>query len=123
MNAREFFLSTGTRIFLGKNSQNNDELVAKFKDKENVILHTVASGSPFCVVEKLNPTKKEIYEAGVFCASKSQAWRDSRRDVPMHVFTGKDVKKHFWMKEGSWKLKNEPKEILIKKEDVLKLGK
>ncbi len=121
MNPREFTLSTGAKILLGKNSEGNDELVNSFKGKENIILHTVASGSPFCVIGKDSPAEEEIYEAGVYCASKSQDWRDHKRDIPLHVFSGRDVKKHFWMKEGSWKLKNEPREIVIKKKDILKL--
>ena len=122
MKPREFVLSNGTKIFLGKNSENNDELVNSFKRKENTILHTVAPGSPFCVIEKLNPSKDEIYDAGIFCASKSQDWRDNKRDIKLHVFTGQNVKKSFWMKSGSWKLKSNPEEILIKKKDILKLG-
>ena len=123
MKPREINLSTGTKIFLGKNSKNNVELIASFKGKENIILHTVAPGSPFCVIKKLNPTDDEIYEAGVTTASKSQNWRDKKSDVAIHIFTGHDVKKTFWMKEGSWELKNHPKEIIIKKKDILNLTK
>lgn len=120
MKFREFNLSTGTKILLGKDSKNNDELVSSFKGKENTILHTVEPGSPFCVIEKIDPSKDEIYEAGILTASKSQDWRDNKRDIKMHVFTGMDVKKSLWMKEGSWKLKNNPKTITIKKKDILK---
>ena len=121
MKPRELTLTTGTKIFLGKNSENNDELVASYKGKENVILHTVAPGSPFCVIEKLNPSDEEIYEAGVATALKSQNWRDKKSDVNVHVFTGHDVKKPFFAKSGSWQLKSSPKEIIIKKKDILKL--
>ncbi|NCN51696.1 DUF814 domain-containing protein [archaeon] len=122
MKPREFVLSTETKIFLGKDENSNDELMKKFKGKENVILHTVAPGSPFCVIEKLNPTKEEVYEAGTFCALKSQDWRDNKRDIKMHIFTGRDTKKTLFLKPGSWKLKNTPKEIVIKKKDILSLG-
>jgi len=121
MKPREFILSNKTKIFLGKNSENNDELVNSFKGKENTILHTIAPGSPFCIIEKLDPTKEEIYEAGIFCASKSQDWRDNKRDIKLHIFTGRDVKKTVFMKKGSWRLKNTPKEIVIKKKDILNL--
>ncbi|MCR4327196.1 MAG: NFACT RNA binding domain-containing protein [Nanoarchaeota archaeon] len=123
MKPREIILSTGTKIFLGKNSENNDELVGLFKGKENTILHTVEPGSPFCVIEKINPRKEEIYEAGKLCASKSQDWRDNKRDIKMHVFTGNSVKKSFWMKSGSWKLNGKPNEITIKKKDILTILK
>lgn len=123
MKPREITLSNKTKIFLGKNAENNDELVKEFKGEENTILHTVAPGSPFCVIEKLNPTKSEIYEAGIFCASKSQDWRDNKRDIKMHIFTGHDVKKPIFAKTGLWKLKNSPKTITIKKKDILKILK
>ena len=52
MKFREIELSSGTKIFLGKNAEQNDELMKKFRGKENVIIHTVAPGSPFCVMDK-----------------------------------------------------------------------
>jgi len=120
MGFREKILSTGTKILIGKDSKNNDELVKKYKGKENVILHTVASGSPFCVIEKERPTKKEIEEAGAFCARYSQDWRDNKQDVSMHVFTGKDVKKRFWMKQGTWNVGG-VKVIKVKKAEIQKI--
>jgi len=117
---REIELDKETKILLGRNAKNNDELVKKFKGKENIILHTVKPGSPFCVIEKLNPNQKEIYEAGIICASKSQDWRDNKRNVEMHVFTGKDVKKPVFAKPGTWKVRN-AKIINIKKKDIEKL--
>jgi len=123
MKPREFILSTGTKILLGKNAENNDELVKKFKGKENIILHTVEPGSPFCVIEKLKPTKEEIYLSGSICAAKSQDWRDNKSDVEMHLFSGKDIRKPLIKKTGTWKIKGKPKVIKIKKKDIEKLEK
>ena len=120
MNFREFKLKSGTRIFLGKNAENNDELMRKFKGKENVILHTVKPGSPFCVIEKLEPTKEEIKESGIICASKSQDWRDNKSDVDMHVFNGKQIKKPFFAKAGTWKITGDEKSTVVKKKDIEK---
>ncbi len=117
---REYILRSGTKILLGKNAENNDELMKLFKGKENTILHTVAPGSPFCVILKESPSKAEIKEAGIVCAARSQAWRDTRKDVEMHVFTGKDIKKPFFAKKGTWKIKKPPKKIIIKKREIEK---
>lgn len=119
MKFREFELSSGTRIFLGKNSESNDDLMKKFKGKENTILHTEAPGSPFGVIEKINPLKKEIYEGGAIVASYSQDWRNNKKSVPVNIFTGKDISKRFWMKQGTWKVRKSEK-IKVKKEDILK---
>lgn len=117
MKPREIILKSGIKIFLGKNAENNDELMQEFKGKENTILHTVASGSPFCVIEKINPSKEEIMEAGIVCASKSQDWRDNKGDVEMNVFVGKNTKKPIFTKAGTWKVKD-AKIFIVKKKDI-----
>jgi predicted ribosome quality control (RQC) complex YloA/Tae2 family protein len=123
MKTREFTLHSGIKIFLGKDSKSNDELVKLYEKKSNIILHTAKPGSPFCVIEKLKPTKEEIKESAVICASKSQDWRDNKKNVIVHIFTGKDVYKEKNMKTGTWGLKKKPRIILIKKEEIKKLVK
>lgn len=121
MKFRKFITSSGAHVILGKDAESNDELMKKFKGERNIILHTVASGSPFCVIDKLKPTKEEIKEAGIICASKSQDWRNNKQDVKMHVFTGKQIKKPFFAKAGSWKIMGKAKVINIKKKDIKKI--
>jgi predicted ribosome quality control (RQC) complex YloA/Tae2 family protein len=120
MKPREIILESEAKIFLGKNSENNDELVEKYKGKENIILHTAKPGSPFCVIEKLNPTKEEVKNSAIICASKSQDWRDNKQDVLVHVFTGKDVYKEKIMKTGTWGIRKKPKLIKVKKQEIEK---
>lgn len=117
---RELILSSGTKIFLGKDEKSNDELMKKYEGKENFILHTIASGSPFCVLENVNPSKKEIKEAAVICASKSQDWRDNKKSVKLHVFTGKNSHKPKKAKNGTWQIKGKPKVIKAKKKEIKK---
>lgn len=47
MKPREYTLESGIKILLGRDENNNDELVKQFQGEENFILHTVAPGSPF----------------------------------------------------------------------------
>lgn len=117
MKFREYILESGVKILLGKNEKNNDELMEVYKDKSNTILHTVAPGSPFCVIESEKPKVKEIKEAAVVCASKSQDWRDNKTDIKVHVFKGKDAKKRKGMKTGTWTVRN-TKTIKVKKQDI-----
>jgi len=117
MKFKEFILKSGAKALLGRNEENNDELVSLYKGKENIILHTSAPGSPFCVIDSLNPSKEDICEASIACASKSQDWRDNKSDVIMHQFTGKDVNKGKEMKKGTWNVKKY-KTIKIKKADI-----
>src|SRR3989304_2274322 len=122
MNFRKIILKSGTSIVLGKDEDSNDYLMNDFKGKENIILHTVAPGSPFGVIEKLKPTKKEIYESGTFVARYSQDWRDNRRDIKINVFTGKNILKEKEMKPGLWKV-GRSKTITIRKKDIAKIEK
>ena len=115
---REFTLESGIKIFLGKDSKTNDELMKKFKGKENLVLHTVAPGSPFCVINNLEPTKKDIKEAGIICALKSQDYRDNRKSVKLHLFKAKDASKPKNLKQGTWTIKNKPKVIKAKKKEI-----
>lgn len=123
MKPREITLKSGTKIFLGRNAENNDELMKKFKGKSNIIIHTVAPGSPFCVIDNLKPTKKDLNASGAYCIKYSQAWRNKKSDTKIHKFTGKDIKKPFFAKKGTWKITKKPKTLTIKKRDVEKLGK
>lgn len=120
MGYRSYVLESGTIILLGKNAENNDELVREFEGKENVMFHTAKPGSPFCVIDNLEPSKKDISDSATACAAKSQDWRDNKNDVEVHQFTGNDVSKDGVRKIGTWKLKTEPKVLKIKKSEILK---
>ena len=117
---REFELESENKIFLGKDEKSNDELMKKYKGKENIIMHTSSPGSPFGVIENLNPSKEEIYLSGSIVASYSQDWRDNKKDVIVHVFKGKDVYKDKKMKLGTFGVRKHDK-IKIKKEKIAKL--
>jgi len=121
MKFREIELPSGIVAFMGKNAENNDELMEKFRGKGNTILHTVAPGSPFCVIGELRPRKKDVSLSAVACAFYSQDWRNHRTDTKVNIFTSKDVKKRFWMKSGTWKVKHS-KIITVKKKDILNFG-
>ena len=118
---REIILDSGTRLILGKDEESNDALMKKFRGKNNIILHTLAPGSPFCVIDKM-VFEGDIYATGVICARYSQDWRDNKEDVKVSVFTGKDISKPKEVKTGTWKVKK-AKSITIKKEDILKIEK
>lgn len=118
MKFREIALKSGTKLLLGRNAKNNDELMKKFKGKSNIILHTAAPGSPFCVIDDLK-SKKDVRASGAVCARYSQDWRDNKSDINVNVFTGKDISKKRGMKIGTWNARKS-KTIKIKKKNILK---
>lgn len=122
MNFRKIILKSGTSIILGKDQDSNDYLMGDFKGKPNIILHTVAPGSPFGVIDKFKPkpTKEEIYEAGVYVARYSQNWRDNQKDVKVSIFTGEEISKPRSAKPGMWSV-GKSRTIIIKKKDILKI--
>jgi predicted ribosome quality control (RQC) complex YloA/Tae2 family protein len=119
---RELKTSSEKELLLGKDKESNDFLVKRFKDKENIILHTAEPGSPFCIINNLIPSQKDVKEAAIICAKYSQDWRDNKKDVIVHIFTGKDVSKRIWMKTGTFGVKNF-KKTRVKKEDIIKFEK
>jgi len=120
MEFREKILPSGTKILLGKDAESNDNLMKKFEGKPNTILHTSSPGSPFCVIDKLNPSQADVKISGTICIAYSQDWRDNKRDTMIDVFTGKDIKKSSRMKPGTWKVKKS-ETIKIKKSDISKI--
>jgi len=120
MKFREFITSSEAKVLCGKDASSNEELVKQFLGKGNRIFHTAASGSPFCVIEYLKPSKKDIQETAAFCALKSQDWRDNKNDVVVHAFTGRDVYKRKGMKTGMFGVKKF-KIIKVKKKDIEKI--
>ena|SRR3972149_4842949 len=120
MNFRKIALKSGANVLLGKDENSNDYLMNDFKERENIILHTAAPGSPFGVIDKIKPAKKEIYEAGIYVAKYGQDWRDNKKDVKVNIFTGKDISKPSGSKPGMWHVKKS-KSIVIRKKDILKI--
>lgn len=119
---REIKLSSGIKILLGKDRKQNEALINHFIEKPNLIFHTSARGSPFCVIDSLKHSKEDIKEAATICASYSQDWRDRKQDVIVHIFTGKDVYKKKDMPVGTFGIRKS-KTIKVKKQDILKIKK
>lgn len=117
---REFITSSDTKVLAGKDASQNELLVKKFINKSNIIMHTEKPGSPFCVIiGKPKNLRKDKKQTAIFCASKSQDWRDNKNDVIVHVFTGKDVYKRKSMPIGTFGVKKH-KKIKVKKEEIEK---
>lgn len=121
MKFREFKTSSGKLVLAGKNAKNNEELIAQVQPDEDVF-HTAKPGSPFVNIKDKNPSSDDIKETAIFCAAKSQDWRDNSSDVKVHLFKGKDISKRKEMKVGTYEVKNK-KNILIKKSEIEKFLK
>ena len=115
---REYKMSSGKLVLAGKSAESNEDLVEQVGENE-IVLHTSEPGSPFVNIkaDEKEVTKQDISEAGVFCARYSQDWRDNKRNIKVHVFSGKDIYKQKKMKSGTFGVKKF-KEIVVKKSDI-----
>jgi len=120
MKFREFDLDSGIKIILGKDSETNDELMKEYSRGENLVIHTIKPGSPFCILEEIHPSKTDLKDAAIICASRSQDWRDNKKDVFLHIFKRKNAFKKRYMKNGTWGIKGKPKRIKVNKEEIEK---
>lgn len=116
---RTYITKSGVFVWSGKDKKNNEELVNKFKGKKNIMMHTEARGSPFCVIDSLKPSKKDIKESATLCAKYSQDWKKNKSDVVVHVFNGVKVYKRKEMPLGTFGVKR-PKKMKVKKEEIMK---
>lgn len=112
---RKMTTSSGKLVLAGKDAKNNEELIKQI-EKDEIVLHTAAPGSPFVNI-KGKASKKDIKEATIFCARYSQDWRDNKSDVIVHQFKGRDIYKNKLMKLGTFGVRRK-KLIKVKKEDI-----
>ena len=117
MEFRKHIAKDGKIFLAGKNAENNEELIRQV-GKEEVVLHTVAPGSPFVNI-KGEAKKKDIREAAVFCARYSQDWRENNADIKVNWFKGKDIYKEKKMQKGTFGIKKS-KTIKVKKRQIKK---
>jgi len=118
---RNFTTSSGKLVLAGKNADNNEELISQISPDEDVF-HTAKPGSSFVNIKlSKNETasQNDIKESAIFCAAKSQDWRDNKSDVKVHWFKGKSISKRKEMNLGTFEVKNK-KDILIKKQEIEK---
>lgn len=115
---RKLVASSGTLIVAGKNAEQNEE-VLKLAEPDEIVMHTKAPGSPFCIIKSKKPSKQDIKETALFCAKFSRDWKTNHKDTEIHIFRGKDIFKEKGMKTGTFGVKK-AKKITAKKEDIEK---
>jgi len=115
-NFRKFVTSNGSEIIGGKNAEQNENLMKKFIGKNKIAMHTAKPGSPFCVALK-KLSRKEEREMAIFCAKYSRDWKKNKKNVEVHIFSGKNVYKNKDMKTGTFGVKK-IKKIIVKKKEI-----
>lgn len=118
-NFRWFFTSNNVLVVGGKSDEQNEVVLKEFLKPNYLIMHTTLPGSPFMVIQSDNPSKKDIEETAVFCASFSQQWKLGKKKIEIDIFKGDQVYKIPSMKKGTFGVKGVKKTMKVKPELVL----
>src|SRR3989344_892577 len=89
-----FFSSEGFLCIGGKDATSNEIVVKLHMDKDDIVIHTEAPGSPFFVVKNgKNATDKTIAETAQAAASYSKAWKSGVTTVDVFYVKPDQVSK------------------------------
>jgi len=103
-------------IIGGKSKENNEELLKRYMQKDDIILHTEAPGSPFFIIKDESLIKKGAVATAYF----SQNWKRHKKDVKVMYCKGSQIKKRPGMSTGTFYVEGERNIIIVKKEDIEK---
>ena len=67
----------------------------------------------------VNPSKRDIEEAAVFCACFSKQWKEGKKKINIDVFKGENIYKTKSMKVGTFGVKGKKETIKVTPELVL----
>ena len=93
---RHFVTSDGSLVVIGKDMNQNESIVEKHMEKDDIIGHADVFGSPFGVIkpkEGKNVSKKDLEETAVMVASYSSAWRVGATNLDVYFIKPEQVTK------------------------------
>ena len=93
---RHFVTSDGSLVVIGKDMNQNESIVEKHMEKDDIIGHADVFGSPFGVIkpkEGKNVSKKDLEETAVMIASYSSAWRVGATNLDVYFIKPEQVTK------------------------------
>ena len=104
---RWFFTSGGFLVIGGRDARSNRRLIKKYMDKNDLVFHADYYGSPFVILKNGKRSgEKDIFEAAVFTASFSRAWRDGLSVVDVYYVEPEQVSESppsgEYMKKGAF---------------------
>jgi hypothetical protein len=82
-------------------------------------MHTTLPGSPFMIILKEKPSKKDIDETATVTGSFSQQWKLNKKKIEVDIFKGENIYKTKHMKIGTFGVKGNKTSKKITPELVL----
>ena len=98
---RYFWSLDNLLVVAGKDAKNNEKLIKKHTEDNDIVLHADIKGAPFVVIKqrqdkryrKDDVTPQGVVEAGEFAASYSKAWQKGLGSVEVYWVKPEQVKK------------------------------
>ncbi len=122
-NYRWFFTSNNVLVVGGKSDEQNELVIKNFLRPNYIVMHTSKPGSPFMIIQSKNPTKKDLDETAIVCASFSKQWKNNKKQIEIDIFKGEQIYKIKSMKTGTFGVKGDKKIKKINPELVLVIQK
>ena len=113
----KYFKKENSLIVGGKNKTSNEELLKNYLDKEDLVFHTEARGSPFFLI-KGEKNEDTIEFASVATAGFSKEWKRERENIDVMCVKGNQIYKRKEMDKGTFGVNGERKIIKVKREDI-----
>jgi len=94
---RWFISSDGFLVIGGRDATTNEVIIKKYTDKDDLVFHTEAPGSPFVVVKREGKAgdipANTLEEAAIFTATFSKAWKQGMSTLPVFCVNPGQVSK------------------------------
>ena len=113
-NYRWFFTSDGTLVVGGKSDEQNETAINNFIKSKYTVMHTSKPGSPFMIIQKENPSEKDLNETAIFTACFSQQWKKGAKTIEIDIFKGSQLYKSKLMKKGTFGIRGGKESVKIK---------
>jgi predicted ribosome quality control (RQC) complex YloA/Tae2 family protein len=112
---RWFYTSSRKLVIGGKNAEQNEEIIQELinSDKNYIVMHTKAPGSPFAIIQTESPKEKDLEETAIWTGSFSRGWREGKNKIIVDIFNTNQISKPKGMKIGSFKVEGEIKHKTI----------
>lgn len=113
----KYYKKENALIVGGKSRSSNEVLLKNYLDKEDLVFHTEARGSPFFLI-KGDKNKELIEFAALLTAAFSKEWKNNRKDIEVMFVNGNQIYKDKKMNVGTFGIRGNRQKVIVKKEDI-----
>ena len=110
------YIKEDTLIVGGKSRSSNEDLLKNYLDKDDLVFHTEARGSPFFLIKKGDENLIEF--TALVTATFSKEWKNSKKDIEVMFVKGNQIQKSKDMNTGTFGINGKRNIILVKKEEI-----